>query len=42
MPVKSARRAGRPPVLMASGVFLSDLALAVLDPRIRLEGGVGR
>jgi peptide/nickel transport system permease protein len=26
-------------VLVVIGVFLSDLALAVLDPRIRLSGG---
>jgi peptide/nickel transport system permease protein len=26
-------------LLTVIGVFLSDLALAVLDPRIRLEGG---
>jgi peptide/nickel transport system permease protein len=29
-------------VLVVIGVFLSDLALAVLDPRIRLSGGVTR
>ena len=28
--------------LTVVGVFLSDLALAWLDPRIRLEGGVTR
>jgi peptide/nickel transport system permease protein len=28
--------------LTVVGVFLSDLALAVLDPRIRLQGGVSR
>jgi peptide/nickel transport system permease protein len=28
--------------LTVIGVFLSDLALAWLDPRIRLEGGVSR
>ena len=28
--------------LTVIGVFLSDLALAVLDPRIRMEGGVSR
>lgn len=28
--------------LTVIGVFLSDLALAALDPRIRLQGGVGR
>ena len=28
--------------LTVVGVFISDLALAVLDPRIRLEGGVRR
>jgi peptide/nickel transport system permease protein len=29
-------------VLVVIGVFLSDLALAVLDPRIRLGGGSTR
>ena len=29
-------------VLTVIGVFLSDLALAALDPRIRLEGGSSR
>ncbi|WP_119460564.1 ABC transporter permease [Rhodospirillaceae bacterium SYSU D60014] len=29
-------------LLTVAGVFLSDLALAVLDPRIRLGGGAGR
>ena len=29
-------------VLTVVGMFLSDLALAALDPRIRLEGGAGR
>ncbi len=29
-------------MLTVIGVFLSDIALAVLDPRIRLEGGVRR
>jgi len=29
-------------LLTVIGVFLSDLALAVLDPRIRLEGGASR
>ena len=45
MPVKSGRRAEGPPVLMAlmaAGVFLSDLVRAVIDPRIRLEGGTRR
>jgi peptide/nickel transport system permease protein len=28
--------------LTVIGVFLSDLALAALDPRIRLAGGVAR
>ena len=28
--------------LTVVGVFLSDLALAALDPRIRLEGGIRR
>ena len=29
-------------VLTVIGMFLSDLALAMLDPRIRLEGGSAR
>jgi peptide/nickel transport system permease protein len=29
-------------LLTVIGVFLSDLALAALDPRIRLGGGVAR
>jgi peptide/nickel transport system permease protein len=29
-------------VLTVIGMFLSDLLLAVLDPRIRLEGGSSR
>jgi peptide/nickel transport system permease protein len=29
-------------LLTVIGVFLSDLALAALDPRIRLEGGASR
>jgi peptide/nickel transport system permease protein len=29
-------------LLTVIGVFLSDLALAVLDPRIRLSGGASR
>jgi peptide/nickel transport system permease protein len=29
-------------LLTVVGVFLSDLALAALDPRIRLEGGANR
>jgi peptide/nickel transport system permease protein len=29
-------------LLVVIGVFLSDLALAALDPRIRLTGGVTR
>jgi peptide/nickel transport system permease protein len=29
-------------VLTVIGVLISDLALAVLDPRIRLAGGVSR
>jgi peptide/nickel transport system permease protein len=29
-------------ILVVIGVFLSDLALAVLDPRIRLSGGATR
>jgi len=29
-------------MLTVIGMFLSDIALAALDPRIRLEGGVGR
>ncbi len=29
-------------LLVVIGVFLSDLALAVLDPRIRLSGGATR
>jgi peptide/nickel transport system permease protein len=29
-------------LLTVVGVFLSDLALVALDPRIRLEGGVTR
>jgi peptide/nickel transport system permease protein len=29
-------------LLTVVGVFLSDLALAMLDPRIRLEGGANR
>jgi peptide/nickel transport system permease protein len=28
--------------LTVIGVFISDLALAALDPRIRLQGGVTR
>jgi peptide/nickel transport system permease protein len=28
--------------LTVVGVFVSDLALAVLDPRIRLQGGISR
>ena len=28
--------------LTVVGVFLSDLALAVLDPRIRMQGGISR
>jgi len=29
-------------LLTVVGVFLSDVALAMLDPRIRLEGGASR
>jgi len=29
-------------VLTVVGMFLSDVLLALLDPRIRLEGGVRR
>jgi ABC-type dipeptide/oligopeptide/nickel transport system permease component len=29
-------------VLVVIGVFVSDLALAALDPRIRLHGGARR
>ena len=29
-------------LLIVVGVLISDLALAALDPRIRLEGGVSR
>jgi peptide/nickel transport system permease protein len=29
-------------LLVVIGVFISDLALAALDPRIRLHGGVGK
>jgi peptide/nickel transport system permease protein len=29
-------------LLTVVGVFLSDVALAMLDPRIRLEGGANR
>ena len=29
-------------VLTVVGMFLSDVLLAVLDPRIRLTGGIGR
>jgi peptide/nickel transport system permease protein len=29
-------------MLTVIGVFISDLALAVLDPRIRLQGGIRR
>ena len=37
-----ARRSINPNVLTVIGVFLSDLALSALDPRIRLEGGASR
>jgi peptide/nickel transport system permease protein len=29
-------------LLVVVGVFISDLALAALDPRIRLHGGAGK
>ena len=29
-------------LLVVIGVFISDLALAALDPRIRLHGGAGK